>query len=205
MFFFKIFNFSSSNPWNFKLYQPNLTLTANVKQEKQRIFLQECFKMVYSFRLDQNNNSLSGVTWFTRMFMKIFASYLCLGLAWLGLCSFTESVAEAAANNFQVTATSSSGSLPSLGLDRPVVYKEKTAKLAHEVWQLGFTLQLTWTGLSSWISTLWAQWLLNVVRRTSTTTANRVGLVTALSKAWGTFCLSSKHESKQNFISKCFT
>lgn len=49
--------------------------------------------------------------------------------------------------------------------------------------------QLTWTGLSSWVSALRAQRLLDVVWWASATTANRVGLVAALSKAWRTLCL----------------
>lgn len=46
---------------------------------------------------------------------------LCLGLTWLSLGSFTESVAETSADNLQVADSTSSSGLPSLGLNRPVV------------------------------------------------------------------------------------
>jgi hypothetical protein len=52
---------------------------------------------------------------------SLFAGCLCLRLAWLSLGSFTESVAEAATDDLEVTATASSCGLSSLGLDGPVV------------------------------------------------------------------------------------
>lgn len=52
-----------------------------------------------------------------------------------------------------------------------------------------FSVTLTWSQLGRWVSTLGAGGLLDVVWRTSATTAQSVRLITALSKTWCTFGL----------------
>lgn len=89
---------------------------------------------------------------------------LCGGLAGLGDLSLTETVVELAAHNLQVAHAASSGGLTPLGLDRPVVG----------------------TDLGRRISALGAGVLLDVVRRPTATTTQRVGLIATFSKAGST-------------------
>lgn len=52
---------------------------------------------------------------------RLGTGYILLLAAWLCGLSFTESIAETTTYQFQVTSTTSSGGLPALSLDGPVV------------------------------------------------------------------------------------
>lgn len=101
---------------------------------------------------------------FVYVYSLLLLLCLCGSLAGLGDLSLAETVAELATHNLQVAHAASSGGLPPLGLDRPVVG----------------------TDLSGRISTLGASVLLDVVRRPAAPTAQRMGLITTFTKAGGT-------------------
>lgn len=69
----------------------------------------------------------------------------------------------------------------------------------------GMIESLTWSDFGSWVAALSAFGFLNVIRWTSTTTAQSVRLVMAFSKTWCTFRLYWSGQWKKKWKNYCFT
>lgn len=118
-----------------------------------------------------------------------------VGLARLSLTALTETVAETATNHLQVTHATGASGLPPLGLHGPVVcWKHHKHKRIRLKLCTNNNAILTGTQLGSRVSALGALGLLDMVRRASAPTAQRVRLIAALSKTWGSLRLLGQKE-----------